>query len=335
MILNDANPDESRAKRNGDVVQPSSGSSPGLRAQLLGPEKLPLLLLLSVFGFAFGDTLLELVERWCDDPNYSHGFVVPAVSYLIYRQRVLLDAGSVGVASRRGAVGVLWSIGAIAVAMGIRLATVLVPSLFLDGVSMLLAMAGCVRLVGGPLVWRHARAPLLFLIFMVPWPAPIHSQIAFPLQQVVCVVAGEILDLLSVPVLREGNLLHLPNETMHVAEACSGLRQLTAFLAIGVCGALLLQRPIWYRAAVLLTTVPIAVALNVLRVVATGLIVHAGKDTWTQGVLHDLEGLIMVGLGLLSLTAACKVFDWIGELPASRSWGSVPAWSHPFGRVMS
>lgn len=323
--------------RESPAVPPPGGAgvhghpakSPGVRA--FGAERALYLLLAVLMVAAYGTTGIELIGRWSDDPNYSHGFLVPAVSYLLYRQR----ASGVGDEGGRNGREAAWGAGFIAWAMLLRLVTVLVPSLFLDGLSMLLAMAGCVRLIGGEASWRRGRASILFLVFMIPWPAPIYSQIAFPLQQAVCAVAGEILDLMRVPVFREGNLLHLPSETMHVAEACSGLRQLTAFLAIGVCGALLLPRPWWYRWTILASAIPIAVTVNVLRVVGTGLAVENGMLAWTQGVLHDLEGLILVGLGLVLIAAVCRVLDWLGETPTVDGWGPGNAWKHGVGRVSS
>jgi exosortase len=161
------------------------------------------------------------------------------------------------------------------------------------------------------------QTPTLFLLFAVPWPSALYSRIAFPLQQVVCQAAAVVIELFNVPVLREGNVMHLPKQSLHVAQACSGMRQLTAFLAISTCAAILMNRPKWYRAILLLSAVPIAVAINILRVSATGLVVVYGNPAWTQGTMHTVEGLVMVALGMAMLWAEIKVLDWMLE-PSER-----------------
>jgi exosortase len=266
----------------------------------------------AVWAAIYHETLLSLVRRWNSDPNYSHGYLVPLVSaYLAWqsweaaggRRRIPLRGGTVAGASL------------LCFAMVLASATALVPSLVGESASMLLALAGIALLVGGWAWWRHLWAPIAFLVFLVPWPSELYSRAAFPLQLLVSRMSAVLLEIAGVPVLRDGNLIHLPGQTMHVAQACSGMRQLTAFLAITACAALLVRRPLWYRLALLVSSIPIAVLVNGLRVTATGLIIHHVGVEWTQGMLHTAEGLIMILLGLAVLGLEVQLLDWTLDRP--------------------
>ena len=268
----------------------------------------------AAFALMYWETFARLVQRWSTDENYGHGFLVPAVSlYLAYQ--ALTENGPLPRAEGG------WLLGGTLLLVGVplRYVTVLLSSTVAECFSMLLVLAGGVCLLTGREGWRRLWVPVVFLVFMVPWPSAVYSRAAFPLQLFVSNVAAVSLELGGIPVLHEGNLIHLPGQTMHVAEACSGLRQLTAFLAICTCAALILPRPRWYKAVLLASAVPIAVLINVVRVTLTGVLLHNGFGELTRGWLHTAEGLIMVGLGLVFLWAEVKVIDWllVGEPPQS------------------
>lgn len=275
------------------------------------PELLMGAAILAGLAFAYYDTMVLLVTRWNSDPNYSHGFLVPIVSIYLaiqavnehaQRQRSLLPAANRGVliGSTLAIVGLL-----------IQVVTVLLPSLIVQSFSLLVVLAGLILLIGGRVWWSLLWPSLLFATFMVPLPSAIYSRIAFPLQLFVSHLSSVVLEIFGIPVHRDGNLIHLPGQVMHVAEACSGLRQLTAFIAICTCAALLMQRPRWYRTILLVSSIPIAVLINILRVTGTGLLLRFGDSTWTEGSLHTLEGLVMVGLGLAVLRFEVAVLDWL------------------------
>lgn len=261
---------------------------------------------LVVFVGFYGETILALSTRWSEDPNYSHGFLVPIVSLYLAMQALAKPVTSPSQSGGHWLGGLLIGIG-----LALGLFTVLVPSLIVGSAGMLVAGSGLIVLLGGAHRWRQLRGAMFFLIFMVPLPAALYSMIAFPLQLFVSNVSAVGLQILGTPVLRDGNLIHLPGQTMHVAEACSGLRQLTAFIAICTCAALLMVRPMWYRIAVFVSSIPIAVVINVVRVMLTGLVLHYGDPSWTQGSLHTLEGLIMVAMGLGLLRLEVVVLDWL------------------------
>jgi exosortase len=116
----------------------------------------------------------------------------------------------------------------------------------------------------------------------------------------------------GVPVLREGNKMTLPGGTqLFVAEACSGVRQLTGFLALTTAVAYLSRRPAWYRIVVILSAFPIALSANIARVVLTGYVMHFLNPQYASGAFHTLEGLLMMAFGLLLLNLECWVLQQI------------------------
>jgi len=265
-------------------------------------------LLFGLWGVAFYPTLTALVDRWSTDENYSHGFLTPIVCVYLALQNFKTNPISGPI---RG--GIVPGGLAILIGMAFGCVTVLFPSLLAECLAMLAVFAGAILLLGGREWWRRLQTPTLFLLFAVPWPSALYSRIAFPLQQMVCQAATVVIELFGVPVLRKGNVMELPGHSMHVAQACSGMRQLTAFLAIATCAAILMNRPKWYRAILLLSAVPIAVAVNVFRVSAMGLVMTFGDVAWTQGAMHTVEGLVMVALGMAILWCEVRVLEWMLE----------------------
>jgi exosortase len=260
------------------------------------------------------ETLSSLIHRFSNDENYSHGFLVPFASLYLLHQR-LEEPAPAGWRRRRGSMAL--GLGMLILAMMLLLGTTIVPSLVGECLSLLLALAGVALMAGGWLGWYYLWAPIAFLVFLIPWPSALYSQAAFPLQLLVSQSSSVILELAGIPVLRDGNVLYLPGQAMHVAQACSGLRQLTAFLAMAACAALLVRRPAWYRAALLLSAVPIAVSVNVFRVTLTSVVTYAGYGAYTEGFLHTAEGMITIVLGLGVLSLVMALLDWLVEKPAS------------------
>jgi exosortase len=260
---------------------------------------------LLLFISCYWTTLQSLLHRWNTDPNYSHGYIVPLVSLYLWHQASSPRSGS---PTKGGAIA-----GTLLLTVSVLLLwmTTLIPSLIIENASMLFGLLGATFLVAGWAGGVRGLAPVLFLVFMVPWPSKLYSQAAFPLQLAISKTASVLLTMLGIPVLCDGSLLHLPGQTMHVAEACSGMRQLTAFLAMAAATALLVERPGWYRATILAAAVPVALVVNIVRVTLMALAHHAGYGEWTKGTLHTLEGMIMIFAGFAVLMGVVRILDWI------------------------
>jgi exosortase len=262
----------------------------------------------ALVGLIFWTNLRHFVISWSSDENYSHGFLVPLIS--LYFANLAAERGPVKV---RGGVAV----GATLLTLAV-LAKMLTLLGFgtLGDVALVAALAGlCVLLAGVDALRRYGFA-IAFLIFMIPLPVALYALIASPLQLLVSQIASMALNATGVPVLTEGNMMTLPGSVqMFVAEACSGMRQLTGFLALTAAVAYVSPRPVWYRLAVIVSAVPIAMTANITRVILTGYIMYFVNSQYASGTYHTLEGLLMLGFGLSLLRAECWVLDQVVDPP--------------------
>ena len=168
--------------------------------------------------------------------------------------------------------------------------------------SLVLTVAGLLLLIGGRQVTRAARWILLFLVLMVPLPGRVHNFISAPLQDAAVGGAVFVLELLGVPVTREGHVVVL-NGTLPVAveEACSGLRMLTAFVVVAAVLAYVVPRPKWQKAVLVLSSVPVAILCNLVRVVVTAKLYQVVDSRTAERFFHDFAGLTMMPLAVLFL----------------------------------
>ena len=156
--------------------------------------------------------------------------------------------------------------------------------------------------------------PLALCFLMVPIPAVIYSSITFPLQLLASRGAEHALDLLSIPVLREGNVLDLPNQQLSVVEACSGIRSLLSLTFLSLVYGRFFEKKTWIRIVLFLATVPIAIVANARRVTFTGIMTQV-KPELAEGFFHSASGWVIFMVALLvlilfhqSLVWACRFF---------------------------
>lgn len=242
----------------------------------------------------------ELAKDWWRDPNYSHGLLVPVISgFILWSQRRRLaelpNRGSwFGVAALLGAMGLL-----IVGAAG--------AEVFTQRMSLLLTLAAVTLGLGG-WAWTRATAfPLAFLLFAIPLPYVIYYDITGPLQALAASVAMDGLTLIGIPAVKQGNIIHLPGVSLEVAEACSGIRSLYAFLALGALFARGLPLPFWGRSLVFLSTIPLSVAGNAFRVWGTGVATHLVGSGAATGAAHEAFGLVVFVIALVLLLLMGKV----------------------------
>jgi exosortase len=258
---------------------------------------------LAVLAWIFADTLRHFVYTWSTDGNYSHGFLVPLLT--VYFANEAARQGTFKVRS-----GVALGAILIALAMIGRLMVAAVPIGIVGDLSFLLGLCGICSLFAGAANLRRFGFALGFLVFMVPLPIALYSRVAAPLQLIVSQISAGFLSAINIPVLREGNVMTLPGGLrMFVAEACSGMRQMTGFFALTTAVAYLSARPAWYRALVIAASFPIALVANVVRVVLTGVIMYHFDSKYASGTFHTLEGLLMMGFGLGLLALFRVVLD--------------------------
>src|SRR5215510_4358829 len=177
--------------------------------------------------WVYGGILSSLARQWASDDNYSHGFfVVPLALYFAWERRAALKAAPAA-PSVAGVILLLLGLGAL-------LAGVLGAELFLTRVSLVGVLSGIVLYVWGRHHFRLLLFPLAFLVLMIPLPAIIFNDIAFPLQLLASRAGETVIGLAGIPVVREGNVLQLPSQTLEVAEACSGIRSVVSLIMLAI-----------------------------------------------------------------------------------------------------
>ena len=255
-----------------------------------------------LLAWAYLNSMEKVAEAW-QSPQYSHGYLIPVFAgVLLYLQRrKFVEA----VPAWQQYLGV----GIIVVATLVRIYSSTMAIFTLDRVMLLPSLLGLFLLIGGLSSWRWAFFPILFLGFMFPFPTALERGLLNPLQSLATRISHYALETLGIECYREGNRIMLDGMEMGVVDACSGLRMLTIFVALASAVAIMsTNRPIWERVVIVLSSVPIALAVNSIRITLTGL---SYSLTGAEGDIvriihlfaHDLAGWIMMpmAMGLLYL----------------------------------
>ena len=240
----------------------------------------------------------KLVQDWYEIPDFSHGFLVPFFSiFLIWDKRKTLQAIPV----RQSWAGV----PLIVLALFIFFVGVYGAELFSSRFSFILLTCGLIWTFLGRRMLRELLFPIAVLVLAIPLPAILFNRITFPLQLLASQLASNILPMLGVPVLREGNVIELPAMRLEVAEACSGIRSLMSLFTLSVFYGYFTERTNTRRWLLALASIPIAVAANVVRIVGTGLCVQYWDPSKAVGFFSRVLGLAHVsGLAWVSLSGA-------------------------------
>ena len=250
----------------------------------------------AAIGFVYWRMLSSLVQQWASDDNYSHGFfVVPLALYFAWERRRAL-ATAVARPSAGGA-------ALIALSLALWLAGTFGAELFLTRISLIGVVAGTIWFLWGQEHLRILAFPILFLFLMIPLPAIIFNQIAFPLQLFASQVGEQVISAAGIPVLRDGNILRLPSRTLEVAEACSGIRSLVSLIMLAVVLGYFTERRTGRRILIALSAVPIAILANAARVAGTGIAAEWVSPKAADGFFHTFSGWLVFIVAFAGLMA--------------------------------
>ena len=252
-------------------------------------------LILAIIG-VYAGIFQNLYLAWMDDPNYSHGLLVPIISgYFIWQQREKLERLDIK-PSNSGIVLILF-------ALLVLFAGVAAQEFFTKRSSFVFLLAGIVLFQFG---WQWVKSlalPIGFLFFMIPLPYIVYDAMAFPLKLFVAKFSVISLKLMGVVVWREGNIIMFPQTVLEVADACSGLRSLMSLLALGVALAVFSQEKISRRILLVLLTIPIAILTNMIRVIGTGFLAQYYGSAAAEGFFHEFAGMGVFVLAMVMLFA--------------------------------
>lgn len=269
-----------------------------------GPGMVGVLLVGGLLVALYYKTLRALGMDWYSDPDFSHGFLVPIMSgYFVWERWARLKNQVIEPS--------LSGLPVLCLGLGMLVLGSLGAELYLQRSSLIVVLCGLVWVLLGRTFLKSLALPLAFLLFMIPLPSILLNTITFPLQLFAAKVATICLFTLSIPVLREGNIIMLTGTTLEVAEACSGIRSLQALLALGTVYAYFTQETVLGRWTLVLLSVPIAIAANVIRVSGTGILAeHYGAEA-AQGFYHIFEGWIVFVVAFIFLLGAGSVLSRI------------------------
>ena len=274
------------------------------------PAWLPHAIVFAALLLLYRDVLSGLLRAWRTDENYSHGFlIVPMALYLAWERRHALKAASSPA---------LAGLAVVCASVGVLLAGTLGAELFLTRISLLGALAGGVLWMSG---WQRLRAlafPIAFLLLMIPIPAILFNQVAFPLQLLASRFGELALGLAGIPVLREGNVITLSHMTLEVVEACSGVRSLVSLLTLAIVYGYVAEPRTWLRAAIALSAIPVAIVANGVRVAGTGMAAQAWGPEGAEGFFHSFSGWVIFLVATVLLLVVHRLVAWLAAVVRHR-----------------
>jgi exosortase len=252
----------------------------------------------SLLLVSYAVVLARTAKLWMEDLNMSHGIFVPVlVAYMIWQERDVLRA----VKPSHNAYGlVLMLMGGSLLCMG-------PPGLDTFAIATRLAfmcsLTGTILYLRGFATIRLLLYPLLLLCMMFPLPGFVLERFTLPLQLIASRLAEQLLEWSGYSILRDGNILHLPGQTLSIAEACSGLRSLLALTFLAQAYAYMFDKRPWMRLALAVCVIPIAIFANSMRIVATA-VAGSYRAEWAHGTYHEWTAWVVFAVAFLGIIAA-------------------------------
>ena len=268
--------------------------------------KVNLFLALATIGLVYPAIVPGMVEDWYNDPNYSHGFLVPLISVYFLSE----NWGALRVTPLRPSnLGLPVIIGSLLLLLLGYIGT----EYFTMRASLVPLVAGIVLYWFGWTVLRLSSLAIAFLIFMVPLPYIVYDAIAFPLKLLVTKASVAVLKILSIPVVSEGNIIMFPQTVLEVADACSGLRSLMSLVTLAVALAFLSQKTAVKRTILIISAVPVAIVTNMIRVIVTGVLASHYGAAAAEGFFHEFAGMAIFAMAMIILFSESAILRRVGR----------------------
>ncbi len=262
------------------------------------------------FIWSYLPGLVNLWNVWQRSDEYSSGLLVPFLAiYVLWSRRHDITQCRIRPS--------LWGLGVFLVAQGIRLFGLFFLYSSAENLSIVLGIAALVLLLFGWELFRKVSTVLLFLCLMLPWPNRVQAAIALPLQQWATSSAVFCLEVMGYEVIQEGNIIHIGRATVAVAEACNGLRMVTAFFVISGLVVLLVRRAWWEKIIVLVSSLPIALLCNTVRLTITAIAFTVLTGEHWEKIFHDFGGYAMMPLALTVIVTELWLLTKLTMLPVN------------------
>jgi exosortase D (VPLPA-CTERM-specific) len=254
---------------------------------------------------SFAPALAEIYGIWNLRPEYSYGIIVPLLSlFLIWRHRDRLRGLHV--------TGSWYGLILVGGGLALRVVGELSTMSTIQRYAFLLVLYGLVLTLTGPVIFRRLWMPLAILIFMVPLPMFITDGLSLDLQLLSSELGVAVIRAAGISVFLQGNVVDLGSYQLEVAEACSGLRYLFPLMTLSFLIAYLFRGALWKRTLIFLSSVPVTVLMNSLRIGVIGITVDRWGSGMAEGALHDFEGWLVFILSLAVVWLLARALAKIG-----------------------
>ena len=265
-------------------------------------------LVLIVFLWSYRPGLVNLWNIWQRSDEYSSGLLVPFLAvYILWSRRETIAQCRIRPS--------IWGLFAFVAAQGIRLFGLFFLYGSAENLSIVLSIAALVLLLFGWQFLRRVSTVLLFLCLMLPWPNRIQAAVALPLQSWATSSAVFCLEVMGYGVIQEGNIIHIGQASVAVAEACNGLRMVTAFFVISGLVILLVKREWWEKLIILASSLPVALLCNTVRLTITAIAFTVLSGEYWEKIFHDFGGYAMMPLAIAVIVAEFWLLTKLTTLP--------------------
>lgn len=252
---------------------------------------------------AYIPTLAWMIDRWvAAESYYGHGFLIPVVSLFLVWQR----KDSLKNAKRSSEIAGLWI---VAIGLFIHIICALLKVYFISGFSFVLVIYGLVLFFFGREAARRLRFPIFFLLIMIPVPLVVIGNLTVKLKLFAAQCATFILNRIGFPSIRDGSIIRMPASYIAVEAPCSGLRSLISLLTLGLLFSYMLKLTYIKKGILFLSSAPIAIASNVLRIIMIAILNDLYGEKVAMGFLHNFSGLLVFAFaffGLLTVSNTLK-----------------------------
>lgn len=266
-------------------------------------ELIKLMILSVILLIAYLPTFLWMIDRWnAKDSYYSHGLLVPFISaFIVWHKRqelgkLKLEPSNTG-----------WLL--FAVGISVHTLSALLRVYFTSGFSLLLVIPGLVLLFFGRKFLKELLFPIGFLISMIPLPLVAIANISFRLKIFAAQVSTKLVNMFGVPAIRDGSVIKTMHSYLVVEDPCSGIRSLAALIALGALMAYFSSISRVKKTALFLSSIPIALASNVVRIVSLTLASEIYGAKFATGIFHDTMGILVFVFAFLGLSMIAKLLE--------------------------
>jgi len=212
----------------------------------------------------------------------------------------------------------MWGVFAFLAAQAVRLFGLFFMYSSAERLSIVLSIAALVLILFGWQLFKRVSPILLFLCLMLPWPNRVQAAVALPLQRWATSSAVFCLETVGCEVIQEGNIIHIGQASVAVAEACNGLRMVMAFFVISGLVVLLAKRAWWEKLIIIASSLPIALLCNTVRLAITALAFTVLGGEYWEKVFHDFGGYAMMPLALAAVVAELWLLARLTTLPTKK-----------------